>query len=160
MDKQYDKRIRRTWRRPKAKIHIDLLKMILKNIKLENTSPWRNTWFLVQKIHLHSLPTNTRNEKMLSRSTRTRMDDQRKDHINPKGSKQRNPTKQVQTWTCIPMMWKILTEQIREEIHNSLTSHGLFPEEQKGCRKGSRGTAELLYIDQHILNESNTRPKI
>ena len=26
-------------------------------------------------------------------------------------------------------------------------------------RKGSRGTAELLYIDQHILNESNTRRK-
>ena len=32
-------------------------------------------------------------------------------------------------------------------------------EEQKGCRKGSRGTAELLYIDQHILNESKTRRK-
>ena len=33
----------------------------------------------------------------------------------------------------------------------------MFPGEQKGCRKGSRGTAELLYIDQHILNESKTR---
>ena len=30
---------------------------------------------------------------------------------------------------------------------------------QKGCRKGSRGTAELLYVDQHILNESKTRWK-
>ena len=39
----------------------------------------------------------------------------------------------------------------------SLTSHGLFPDEQKGCPKGSRGTAELLYIDQHILNESKNR---
>ena len=57
------------------------------------------------------------------------------------------------------MMWKILTAQIREEIYYSLTSRGLFPEEQKGCRKGSRGTTELLYIDQHILNESNTRRK-
>ena len=35
----------------------------------------------------------------------------------------------------------------------------MFPEEQKGCRKGSRSTAELLYIDQHILNESKTRRK-
>ena len=35
----------------------------------------------------------------------------------------------------------------------------MFPDEQKGCRKGSRGTAELLYIDQHILNESKTRRK-
>ena len=61
--------------------------------------------------------------------------------------------------TCLPMMWKILTAQIREEIYYSLTSRGLFPDEQKGCRKGSRGTAELLYIDQHILTESKTRRK-
>ena len=45
------------------------------------------------------------------------------------------------------------------KIYYSLTSRGLFPDEQKGCRKGSRGTAELLFIDQHILNESKTRRK-
>ena len=61
--------------------------------------------------------------------------------------------------TCLPMMWKILTAQIREEIYCSLTCHGLFPEEQKGCRKGSRSAAELLYIDQLILNKSKTRRK-
>ena len=56
-------------------------------------------------------------------------------------------------------MWKILSAQIREKIYYSLTSCELFPDEQKGCRKGSRGTAEFLYIDQHILNESKTRRK-
>ena len=55
--------------------------------------------------------------------------------------------------TCLPMMWKILTAQIREEIYYSLTSRRLFPDKQKG----SRGIAELLYIDQHILNESKNR---
>ena len=85
------------------------------------------------------------------------MDDQRKDHIDPKRPKQRNRSKQLQT--CRPMMWKILTTQVKEEIYFSLTSCGLFPEEQKGCRKGSRGTGELLYIDQHIINESKTRRK-
>ena len=55
------------------------------------------------------------------------------------------------------MMWKILTTQIREKIYNSLKIRGLFPDEQKGCHKGSRGTAELLYIDQYILNESKAR---
>ena len=40
-------------------------------------------------------------------------------------------------------------------MYYSLTSGGLFPDEQKG----SRGTAELLYIDQLILNESKTRRK-
>ena len=53
-------------------------------------------------------------------------------------------------------MWKILTAQIREEIYYTLTSLGFFPEEQRGCRKGSRGKAELIDIDQHILNESKT----
>ena len=61
--------------------------------------------------------------------------------------------------TCLPMTWKILTAQIREEIYYSLTSRRLFPEEQKGCCKWSRGTAELLYIDQYILNDSKTRRK-
>ena len=36
---------------------------------------------------------------------------------------------------------------------------GLFPEKQKRCRKGSRGTRELLYIDPHILNGSKRRRK-
>ena len=56
-------------------------------------------------------------------------------------------------------MWKILAAQIREKIYYSLISRGLFPNEQKGCQKGSRGTAELLYIDKHILNESKNRRK-
>ena len=70
-------------------------------------------------------------------------------------SKQRKKIHNMHT----PMMWKILTAQIREDIYFSLTSRGLFPEEQKGCCKRSRGTVELLYIDQHILNESKTRQK-
>ena len=56
-------------------------------------------------------------------------------------------------------MWKILTAQIREVIYYSLTSCDLFPDEQKGFCKRSRGTAGLLYIDQHILNVSKTRRK-
>ena len=61
--------------------------------------------------------------------------------------------------TCLPMMWKILTAQIMKEIYYSLTSRGLFPnEEKKGC-KGSRGTAGLLYINQRILNESKNKRK-
>ena len=53
--------------------------------------------------------------------------------------------------TSLPMMWKILTSQILE-IYNSLISRGLFTGEQKGYRKGTRETGELLYIDQNILN--------
>ena len=38
-------------------------------------------------------------------------------------------------------------------------SYGLFPEEQKGCRKKTRGTGELLYTEYHILNMIKTRRK-
>ena len=105
---------------PKAEILIDLLKTTLKNIKQENARPWWNTWFLFQEIHLHSRQTSTRNEQMPTRSTRNRMDDHRKYHIYPEGPNQRNNYKPI---TCLPMMWKILTVNIkREEIYYSLTS--------------------------------------
>ena len=60
---------------------------------------------------------------------------------------------------CLPMMWKILIAQIREKIYNSLISHRIFPDKQKGCHKRTRDRKELLYIDQHILNESKLRQK-
>ena len=56
--------------------------------------------------------------------------------------------------TCQPMTRKILTAQIRKYIYNSLTIRGLFPEVRKKCRKGFRGTAEIIYMDQQIINES------
>jgi hypothetical protein len=31
------------------------------------------------------------------------------------------------------------------------------PEEQKGCRKKSRGTGDLLYIDKTVLKEAKGR---
>ena len=56
-------------------------------------------------------------------------------------------------------MGKILTTQIREDSYYSLSSCGLFPDKQRGCFKGSRGTAEFFYIDHQILNESKIRRK-
>ena len=63
------------------------------------------------------------------------------------------------TETCLPLMWKILTAQIKEKIYYSLISRGIFPDEEKGCRKKTRGTEELLYIDQQIPDESKKRRK-
>ena len=45
----------------------------------------------------NSRQTNTKGEQMLTKSTRTWMDDQRQDHIDPKGPKQRNHSKLLQT---------------------------------------------------------------
>ena len=46
-----------------------------------------------------------------------------------------------------------------DNYNNNYKSRGIFPREQKRCRKGPRGTREQLYIDQHILIESKTRRK-
>ena len=61
--------------------------------------------------------------------------------------------------TCLAMIWKILTAQIRGDIYYSLTNCGLFHEKQKRCCKESRSTGELLYIDPHILNEDKNKRK-
>ena len=53
-------------------------------------------------------------------------------------------------------MWKIPLAQIRE-IYYTLISRGIFQYEQKGCHKRTKGSEELLRIDQDILNESKTR---
>ena len=49
--------------------------------------------------------------------------------------------------TCLPLMWKLLTGLIADQIYVQLDQEKLLPEEQKWCRKGSRGTNDLLYIE-------------
>ena len=95
---------------------------------------------------------------MLTRSTRTRKDDQRKDHTYQKRPKQRNRPKQLQTH-YMPTDDVGNINSTNKEIYFSQKTTDLFPGEQKGCRKGSRITWGLLYIDQHNLNESKTRRK-
>ena len=43
-------------------------------------------------------------------------------------------------------MWKLLTGLIADQIYRHLDQPKLLPEEQKGCRKGSRGTNDLIFI--------------
>ena len=84
------------------------------------------------------------------------MNDRRKNHTDPEGPAQENDLKQLQT-NNVPTCDGENTNGTNKGIFFLLTSHGLFPEERKGCHKGSRGIGELLYTDQHILNESKTR---
>ena len=56
-------------------------------------------------------------------------------------------------------MWKLLTGVIADQIYAHLDEEKLLPEEQKGCRKGSRGTNDLLYIDRAVIKEVKSRNK-
>ena len=60
---------------------------------------------------------------------------------------------------CLPLMWKLLTGVIADPIYAHLDQEKLLPEEQKGCRKGSRGTEDLLYIDRAVIKEIKSKNK-
>ena len=47
---------------------------------------------------------------------------------------------------CFPLMWKLLTFVIADQIYTHLDQEKLLPEEQEGSRKGSRGTNYLLVL--------------
>ena len=59
--------------------------------------------------------------------------------------------------TCLPLMWKILTGIVSESLYHHLESEKLLPEEQKGCRKQSRGTKDQLMIDKMTMKNCARR---
>ena len=56
-------------------------------------------------------------------------------------------------------MWMSLVGGVADLIYAHLDQEKLLPEEQKGCRKGSRGTNNLLYMDRAVLIEVKSRNK-
>ena len=52
-----------------------------------------------------------------------------------------------------------MTSVIADQIYAHLDQEKLLPEEQKGFRKGSRGTNDLLYIDRTVSKEVKSRNK-
>ena len=59
--------------------------------------------------------------------------------------------------TCLPLMWKLLTGIVSEDIYCFMENENLFPEEQKGCRRKSRGTKDQLLIDKAVLKHCRKR---
>ena len=61
--------------------------------------------------------------------------------------------------TCLLLIWKLLTSVIADQIYAHLDQEKLLPKEQKACRKGSRRTNDLLYIDRAVIKEVNSKNK-
>ena len=59
--------------------------------------------------------------------------------------------------TCLPLLWKLLTGILAEELYEHLEQANILPWEQKGCRKGSRGTKDQLLIDKMIVKNCKKR---
>ena len=54
-------------------------------------------------------------------------------------------------------MWKLLTGVMAEEMYNYLEREKVLPEEQKGCKRGSRGTKDQLLIGKTVLKDCRKR---
>ena len=52
---------------------------------------------------------------------------------------------------------KLLTGILANEIFVFLDKNNIFPEEQKGCRRKSRGTKDQLLIDKAVLKDCKVR---
>ena len=51
------------------------------------------------------------------------------------------------------MIWKLVTDILAEELYEHLEKSNSLPWEQKGCRKGSRGTKDQRLIDKIIVKD-------
>ena len=56
---------------------------------------------------------------------------------------------------CLPLVWKLMTGVIAEVMYKHL--EWILHEEQKGCRRRSRGTKDQLLIDKAILKDCKRR---
>ena len=67
----------------------------------------------------------------------------------PKSDKTDDP-KEYRPITCLSTVYKLLTKILCEKINNHLNHHNIIAREQNGCRHGSKGTKELLVIDNVV----------
>ena len=54
---------------------------------------------------------------------------------------------------------EVLKSVIADQIYAHVDQEKLLPEEQKACRKGFRGTNNLLHIDRAVIKEVRSRNK-
>ena len=52
-----------------------------------------------------------------------------------------------------------MTRIIAESMYTFMDTENILPEEQKGCRRRSRGTKDQLLIDKAILRDCKRRHK-
>ena len=113
---------------PKAEIHIDLLKTTVKATKLKRPGQDGIHGLRFKKftsIHnILALEMNT----CLQRAHIPEWMTKGKTTLIQKGLLKGAAQKTCRLLTCPPMMHKILTAQIREDIYNSITSHKRMPQ--------------------------------
>lgn len=76
-----------------------------------------------------------------------------KTFIKPKNNETNNPAN-YRPITCLPTLYKIITSVITNSIYDHLIEQNILTDEQKGCRKNSRGCKEQLIMDSVVLQQA------
>ena len=85
------------------------------------------------------------------------MDVKRKNVFDSERPKQRKYCIKLQANNLFTTDVKVVNGDYCQGNNQHLQSNGLFPEEQKGCRKESRGTKDQLMIDKMVLKNCRRR---
>ena len=59
--------------------------------------------------------------------------------------------------TCLPLMWKALTAVLADKLYAHLENQGIIGDEQKGCRRNTRGTKDHLLVEKAVLRDCKSR---
>ena len=91
------------------------------------------------------------------RKTLTRLDDLWKNTTLPKDPAKRSAVDNNRTISFLPLMRKLMTGILAEKMYSYLERENILPPQQKGCRRGSRGTKNQLVIDKTVLSDCKKR---
>ena len=58
---------------------------------------------------------------------------------------------------CFNLLWKLLTGIFADYVYGHLSKNQLLPDQQKVCRKGSRGAKDHLSLDKAIVRNCKWR---
>jgi len=58
---------------------------------------------------------------------------------------------------CLPTTFKLLTGIIAEHVYGHLDRNGFLLDEQKGCKRNTRGTKDQLLIEKMVLKNCRRR---
>ena len=56
-------------------------------------------------------------------------------------------------------MWKLLAGIFSEHLYSCLEEEKILPEEQKGCKRTSRGTKDHVLLHKTVLRDCNRRSR-
>ena len=74
-----------------------------------------------------------------------------------KDPRKRNHADNFRPIACLNLLWKLLTGIVADKTYDHLEANKLFPSEQKGGKRNSKGTKDKLLIDKAILQNCKRR---